>query len=70
MLSRKFDYGFRLEHHLKDVRLGNGLLGSSPAPMLRQAESMLQIALKEFGPDADHVEVVRILEDWIGEEIS
>lgn len=66
VLNRKFDYGFSLENHLKDVRLGVNMMGSDPAPMLRTAETLLSTALEktDWGPKADHLEVMRLAEKW------
>ena len=72
VLNRKFDYGFSLANHLKDVRLGVGLLGDIPSPMLRQAETLLDTASKREVDDnaVDHLYTMKLAEEWAGVKIQ
>jgi 3-hydroxyisobutyrate dehydrogenase len=68
VLTRKFDYGFSLANHLKDVRLGVEMLGDTPSPLLRQVETLLDIASKREVDDTavDHLFTMKLAEDWAG----
>ena len=41
----------------------------SPAPVLRHVREMATVARRELGDDADHVEMVKMLEKWSGTEL-
>lgn len=69
ILTGKYDYGFSLGLHAKDVRTAIRMLGETPAPAMRLADQMLQISKAELGPDADHTEVVKVLEKWMEVEL-
>eukprot|EP00941_MAST-03F_sp_MAST-3F-sp1_P003781 g3781.t1 len=69
ILTGKHDYGFALGLHAKDVRTAIRMLGETPAPMMRTADQMLQVCKAELGFDADHTEVVRVLEKWMDQDL-
>jgi 3-hydroxyisobutyrate dehydrogenase len=68
ILTRKFDYGFSLGLHRKDVESAYSLMqtegGVMNAPMMSQTRLMMSVAVKELGEDADHVEVAKLVERW------
>lgn len=41
----------------------------APSPLLRLTREVYEMAKRELGPDADHVEALRLLERWGGAEI-
>ena len=73
ILNRKFDYGFSLSLHCKDVDTATRFIASqsSPsapavAPILSLTHSLMEVSRRELGDSVDHVEVVRSLEKWNG----
>ena len=72
VLTRKFDYGFSLANHLKDVRLGVGMLGNTPSPILRETEKLLNTASEREVDDnaVDHLYTMKLAEDWAGVKIE
>ena len=71
VFTRKFDYGFALALHCKDIGIAMDLFDKtdSPAPVLRHVREMATVARRELGDDADHVEMVKMLEKWTGAEL-
>jgi 3-hydroxyisobutyrate dehydrogenase len=41
----------------------------APSPLLRLTREVYEMAKRELGPEADHVEALRLLERWSGREI-
>lgn len=72
ILNRSFNYGFSLELMAKDVEICMRMFQTQgvQAPLLSQMRSMLQISLSELGKSADHVEIVKMLEKWAGQQIQ
>ena len=75
VLPRGFDYGFALGLLTKDVQTcmrmadgeaEGGAANRVPMPVLREVREMVQVARGELGPEADHTEMVRVLERWAG----
>ena len=74
VLSRKFDYGFKLGLMLKDVRIAvDGLLSAEEScregSMLPLVKRLLEKSTDEQGYDADYTRVVRTLELGAGVEL-
>ena len=49
-----------------------GMLQESglPAPSLRSTRELIQVAKNILGDESDHLEIVKIIEDWSGETIE
>ena len=74
VLSRKFDYGFKLGLMLKDVRIAaDGLLSTDKScredSILSLVKRLLEKSTDEQGYDADYTRVVRTLELGAGIEL-
>ena len=74
VLSRKFDYGFKLGLMLKDVRIAaDGLLSTDKScredSILSLVKRVLEKSTDEQGYDADYTRVVRTLELGAGIEL-
>ena len=74
VLSRKFDYGFKLGLMLKDVRIAvDGLLSAEEScregSILALVKRLLEKSTDEQGYDADYTRVVRTLELGAGVEL-
>jgi len=72
VLTRGFDYGFSLGLLCKDVDTCMGMFQESsiPAPSLRVTREIIQVAKNILGDESDHLEIVKIIEDWSGETIE
>lgn len=64
VLTRSFDYGFKLGLMKKDVGIANGLLDSyfPDATLMRETKRLLESACDRLGADADYTECVKELE--------
>lgn len=72
VITRTFDYGFTVEHMLKDVSLFGELAASLqvPAFISREVIEMWRLtASRGFGP-GDFTNIVRVLEEWAGVEVG
>ena len=68
VLSRTFDYGFSFGLHCKDVSTFEEMIndyGLEPS-ILRNISKALQDAKMQLAPDADHLEIIKIIEDKSG----
>jgi len=72
VLTRAFPRTFRLALLDKDVGIAAAVARETqtPAPMLQLASELMRIAHGELGEEADHVEVVQLVERWAGIEIG
>ena len=72
VLSRTFDYGFSIGLHSKDVSTFEEMINDHKleVSILRKTLKTLQDAKVELDPDADHLEVVKILEEKSGIKIQ
>jgi 3-hydroxyisobutyrate dehydrogenase len=72
VLTRAFPRTFRLALLDKDVGIAAGVAREQkiPAPILQLTADLFRIAHHALGEDADHVEAVRVLEEWAGVEIG
>jgi 3-hydroxyisobutyrate dehydrogenase len=68
VLTRSFDYGFKLGLMHKDVAIANGLLDEhfKSATVMRETMKLLTAAKSRFGLDADYTEIVKELETRAG----
>ena len=72
VLSRRFDFGFRMELMAKDMRLA---LEEAEAlglvmPTCGAARTLYGLALAQGAPGADVTELVRVTEGWAGVEVA
>jgi 3-hydroxyisobutyrate dehydrogenase len=71
VLTRAFPRTFRLALLDKDVRIAAGVAREQrvPSPVLQLTAELWTAAHGALGEEADHVEVVRLIEEWAGVEI-
>ena len=72
VITRAFPRTFRLALLEKDVGIAAGVARDTrvPAPILQLTADLFRIARGEFGEVADHVEAVKMVEQWAGVEIA
>ena len=72
VLTRAFPRTFRLALLDKDVGIAAGVAREQkvPAPLLQLTADLFRVAHTALGEEADHVEAVRVVEEWAGVEIG
>jgi 3-hydroxyisobutyrate dehydrogenase len=72
VLTREFPNTFALPLLAKDARLGVEVLRAADVegPVLQMIERLTTAAAEELGPDADHTELVRVVERLAGVELT
>ena len=72
VVGRGFPATFALGLMAKDVRIASQALREArvPSPLTSLTENLLEIALRELGPDVDHVAAAQLLERWAGIELG
>ena len=72
VLTRAFPRTFRLALLDKDVRIAADVAREQgvPSPMLQLTSEIFRLARHALGEEADHVEAVKMLEQWAGVEIG
>ncbi len=72
VLTRAFPRTFRLALLDKDIGIAAEVAREQkvPAPLLQLAADLFRIAHGALGEEADHVEAVRLVEQWAGQEIA
>ena len=72
VLTRAFPRTFRLALMDKDARIAAQIARDEkvPAPLTQLAADLCTLAHGELGEDADHVEAVKVIEKWAGQEIA
>ena len=72
VLTRAFPRTFRLALLDKDVGIAAGVARELkvPSPLLQLTADLFRIAHTALGEEADHVEAVKVLEEWAGVEIG
>ena len=72
VLTRAFPRTFRLALLDKDVGIAAAvaLQEKIPAPLLQLTASLFRVAHNALGEAADHVEAVKLIEQWAGVEIA
>lgn len=72
VLNRSFPRTFRLALLAKDIGIAAAIAEGEavPAPVLQLASQLWQSARRELGDEADHVEVVKVVERAAGVEID
>ncbi len=71
VLTRAFPKTFALGLLVKDLGIAMGVLDGlkAPSPLLRLTREVYEMAKRALGPERDHVEALRLLEEWAGLEI-
>ena len=71
VLTRAFPRTFRLALLDKDVGIAAGVTREQrvPAPLLQLTAELMTVARGALGEEADHVEMVKLVEQWAGTEI-
>jgi len=71
VLTRAFPRTFRLALMDKDARIAAQIARDErvPAPLTQLVADLCTLARRELGEDADHVEAVRVIERWAGQDI-
>ena len=72
VLTRAFPRTFKLALLEKDIGIAAELARSNrvPAPITQLTADLFRIARGELGEVADHVEFVKMIEQWAGVEIA
>lgn len=72
VLSRTYPRTFRLALLDKDVGIAAGVAREQkvPSPLLQLTSELFRVAHAMLGEEADHVEAVRVIEQWAGIEIK
>lgn len=72
VLTRAFPRTFRLALLEKDIAIAAGLARDNrvPAPVMQLTADLFRVARGEMGEVADHVEIVKMIEQWAGVEIA
>ncbi len=71
VLTRAFPRTFRLALMDKDARIAAQIARDEkvPAPLTQLVADLCSLAHKQLGEEADHVEAVKVIEQWAGAEI-
>jgi 3-hydroxyisobutyrate dehydrogenase len=72
VLSRKFDFGFALDLMRQDIGICMQAIDTldMPAPVLKHINEMYKTAEQKYGAKAEHMEVLKLLEETAGAEIK
>ncbi len=72
VMTRAFPRTFRLALLDKDVRIAADFAREHgvASPLLQLTAELLRVARHELGEDADHVEAVKVVEEWAGVEVG
>jgi 3-hydroxyisobutyrate dehydrogenase len=72
VLTRAFPRTFRLALLDKDIGIAAGVAREQkvPAPLLQLTAELFRLAHTALGEEADHVEAVKLVEQWAGQEIE
>jgi 3-hydroxyisobutyrate dehydrogenase len=72
VLTRAFPRTFRLALLDKDVGIAADVAREQrvPSPLLQLTSELFRVAHQALGEEADHVEAVRLVEQWAGAEIA
>ncbi|HUQ83759.1 MAG TPA: NAD(P)-dependent oxidoreductase, partial [Gemmatimonadaceae bacterium] len=72
VITRAFPRTFKLALLEKDVTIAAEFARENrvPSPLTQTAADLLRVARRALGEEADHVETVKVLEDWAGCEVQ
>jgi len=71
-VTRKFPRTFRLALLDKDVGIAAQVAREekTPSPVLQLTAELMRLAHHVLGSEADHAEMVKVVEQWSGQEIA
>ena len=72
VIGRAFPRTFKVALLDKDIDIAAGMARELkvPSPLIQLAADLMRVAHNELGEEADHVEAVKVLEEWAGQEIA
>jgi 3-hydroxyisobutyrate dehydrogenase len=72
VLTRAFPRTFRLALIDKDIGIAARVARENgvPSPVMQLAADLFKVAHRALGEEADHVEAVKVIEQWAGTEIA
>lgn len=72
VLTRAFPRTFKLALLEKDIGIAAEMAKNNriPAPVMQVTADIFRVARREFGEEVDHVEIVKLVEQWSGVEIA
>jgi 3-hydroxyisobutyrate dehydrogenase len=72
VIGRAFPRTFKAALLDKDIDIAAGMARELkvPSPLIQLAADLMRVAHNELGEEADHVEAVKVLERWAGQEIA
>jgi 3-hydroxyisobutyrate dehydrogenase len=72
VIGRKFPRTFRLALLDKDIDIAAGMARDLkiPTPLIQLTADLMRVAHNALGEEADHVEAVRLVEQWTGQVIE
>jgi 3-hydroxyisobutyrate dehydrogenase len=72
VLTRAFPRTFKLALLEKDIGIAAGMARENrvPAPVMQVTADIFRVARRAFGEEVDHVEIVKLIEQWSGVEIA
>jgi len=72
VLGRKFPRTFRLALLDKDIGIAAEMARDAkvPSPLMQITADLFRVAHNALGEEADHVETVKLIEQWAGQEIE
>jgi 3-hydroxyisobutyrate dehydrogenase len=72
VLTRAFPRTFKLALLEKDIGIAAEMARNNrvPAPVMQVTADIFRVARREFGEEVDHVEIVKLVEQWAGVEIA
>ena len=72
VITRAFPRTFKLALLEKDVTIAAEFARENrvPSPLMQTAADLLRVARRALGEEADHVETVKVLEDWAQCEVT
>ena len=72
VITRAFPRTFKLALLEKDVTIAAEFARENrvPSPLTQTAADLLRVARRALGEEADHVETVKLIEDWAGCEVK
>ncbi len=72
VITRAFPRTFKLALMEKDVTIAAEFARENrvPSPLIQSVADLLRVARQALGEDADHVETVKLLEEWAGCEVQ
>ena len=72
VITRAFPRTFKLALLEKDVTIAAEFARENrvPSPLMQSAADLLRVARRALGEEADHVEAVKLIEEWAGAEVT